>query len=82
MGCGRVREQSFGIKNEQFIDAIRQYLAFHFALNAGAGNHGVQLNSKLVGELAALGEQFLRHFRNGSAFYFAINKNVIHCFIF
>ena len=82
MGCRRVWEKTFGVENEQLVNAVRQYLAFHFALDACAGNHGVQLDTKLVGELAALGEQFLRHLGNGSAFYLAINKNVIHYFIF
>lgn len=82
MGCRRVWEKTFGVENEQLVNAVRQYLAFHFALDASAGNHGVQLDAKLVGELATLGEQFLRHFRYGSAFYLAIYEYVVHYFIF
>ena len=82
MGCRRVWEQAFGIEHKQLVDSVRQNLTFYIALDARAGNDGVKLNAKLVGELAALGEQFLRHFGNGGAFYLAIYEYVVHCFIF
>ena len=39
----------------------------------------MKLHALLVGELAPLGEQFLRYFGNSSAFYLAIYKYVVHC---
>ena len=39
----------------------------------------MELHALLVSELTTLGEQFLRYFGNGCAFYLAIYKYVVHC---
>ena len=56
MRCGCVGEQSFSVEYKQLVDAVGQYLAFHFALDACTGNHGVEFNTELVGQLASFGE--------------------------
>ena len=73
-----VREEALSVEDEELVNAVRQNLIFHLALNTSTRNHSVQLYAELVGELAALGEKFLRHFLNLSAFYLAIYKYVVH----
>ena len=73
-----VREEALSVEDEELVDAVRQNLIFHLALDASAGNYGVKVYAELIGELASFGEKFLRHFLNLSAFYLAIYKYVVH----
>ena len=78
MGSGSVWEQPFRIENKQFIHTVRENLLLHLTFDACSGNNGMEFHTQFVGELAALGEQILRYFGNGSAFDLAIYKYVIH----
>ena len=80
MWCRRVWEEPFGIKDEELIYAVRQNLGFNMAFDARARNHGMELHTKLVGQTATFGQQFLRHFGHRGVFYLAIYKYVVHVF--
>ena len=55
MWCRRVGKQALGIKDEEFIYAVRQNLAFDMAFNSRACNYGMQLHTQFVGQAAAFG---------------------------
>ena len=46
--------------------------------DAAAGSDGFELYAQLVGQFAALGEKFERHFFDGNAVYLAIYEYVVH----
>ena len=50
---------SLVVKHKELVDPVGKNLVLHLAADAGAGHHRVQLHAQLVGQLAALGEQFL-----------------------
>ena len=77
MGSRGVGEETFAVEDKEFVNAIRQNLIFHLILNTRADNHGMEFYIQLIGQLAALGQQFLRNFLNGCAFNFAIYKYVV-----
>jgi hypothetical protein len=81
MRDGCVREQTLGVEDKEFVHAIRQYLFLNSSLDSCSGNDGMQLHTQFVSQLAAFGEQLLRDFLHLNAFYFYINKNVIHNFV-
>ena len=62
----------------QFVNAVAQDFLFHLALDAVARSDGFELNAKLVGQFAAFGEEFKRHFLNRVFIDFAINEYVVH----
>ena len=62
-------------KGKKVINPSHLYLA----LDTGTSHDGMELHALLVSELTTLGEQFLRYFGNGCAFYLAIYKYVVHC---
>lgn len=57
----------------------KENLILYLTLDAGTSHDGMELHALLVSELTTLGEQFLRYFGNGCAFYLAIYKYVVHC---
>ena len=79
--CRGVGEESLAVEHEQFIHAVWQNLCLYLALDACAGNNGVELHAELVGELASLGEQLLRYFGHDRALYLAIYEYVVHIFL-
>ena len=78
MWCRRVREESLTVEDVQLVDAVRKNLVFDLALYTCSGNNSLQINTELIGQLAAFGKQFLRDLSNGGLLYFAIYKNVVH----
>ena len=82
VGSRGVGEQPLAVEHEQLVNAIGQYLLLHLSLNSRSGNHGVQFHAQLCGQLAALGEQLLRHLGHSGALYLTIYEYVVHpCFI-
>jgi len=78
MGSRRVGEEPRRVKDEQLVRSVGEYLVFDLPGDAGAGDHRMKLHAQPVGELAALGEEFLGYFGNLGAFCFAIYKYVVH----
>ena len=66
------------IKNVKHVNAVRQHLFFNMSLNACAGTHCLEFYSETVGKLTPFGEKFKTYLFNGSLFYFAIYKYVVH----
>ena len=54
MGLGGVGKQALGVKNVQFVNAIRQHLLFNLARNAAAGTNGLELNASVLASLRPL----------------------------
>ena len=79
--CRRIGEESLAVEDEEFVNAVGQYLLFHLPLDARTGHHGMQFDTQLIGQLASFGEQLLRHFGHHGALHFDIYKNVLHGFI-
>ena len=78
VGSGRVREQVLPVENKQFVHPVREDLGLHGPSDAGTGHHGVQFHAQLVGELAALGQEFLGDLGHDRALDLAIDEYVIH----
>ena len=77
VGSGSIGEESGGIEDEELVHSVGEYLALDFSGDAAAGSNCVQLHTKLVGQLAALGEEFLGDFGNCRALYLAIYEYVV-----
>ena len=79
MRQGSVWEQSLCIENMKLVHTERQHLLL-YAFEIVACGNGFQLTSQLIGQLAALGQQFEADIGNGRAFYFKIYEYVVHDF--
>ena len=78
MGSRSVGEELGGVEDEQLVHTVGQHLLLDFAFDAGADGHGVQLHPELIGQLAALGQKFLRDLAHLGAFNLDIYEYVIH----
>ena len=75
MGSRGVGKQSFAVEDKQLVDAVRQYLLLHLALDSCTGHDCMQLNIQFIGELTTLCKQLLRYFCYCSILHFAIEKH-------
>ena len=75
---GSVREQTFSVKNKELVHTVRKDLILDLTLDSGTGDHSMKLDTELIGELTAFGEQLLGDLHNGCPLYLAIYKYVVH----
>ena len=78
VGQRSIGRQSRRVENVQAVHAVGQDLGFDVPRDAGPGGHGLELHAQLVGQFAALGQQFLAYLGHRSAFKLAIYKYVVH----
>lgn len=82
VGSRCVREQSFAVENKQLVNAVGQNLILHLIFNTRTDDHGMEFHIQLIGQLAALGQQFLGNLLNLCTFNLAIYKYVVHIFVY
>ena len=73
-----VGEQVLPVEYKKLVHPVREDLGLHGPFDAGAGHHGVQFHAQFVGELAALGQEFLGDLGHDRALDLAIYEYVIH----